>query len=297
LIDKDRRMKSLPSPKMILVGGSNAAFGLDSEKLEKELKLPIVNLALTYGLGLPYMLRQAKAGMRFEDGVILSPEYELFYEAPVYRSQIILAFLYPSSILYMADEDPAALFREFRRFTRDTVRSYLEQSYAYRCFYIAPGLWNFSAPSLAPKLYERKSLNDRGDMTAHLGDRPVREFNGLKISIPKKPAPRSSLWGEPFANAMGSLVKFQKEADRAGALMAVQYPPVPLKFFESRAGDIHAVWDALFAAKIPALDAPEDRIYPAELFFDTHYHLSAQGRRRRTEELIRQWKKWRPGRS
>lgn len=51
LIDKVDRLKSINEPKIILVGDSNVAFGMNSKKIEEELGMPVVNLGLHGALG------------------------------------------------------------------------------------------------------------------------------------------------------------------------------------------------------------------------------------------------------
>lgn len=51
LVDKVDRLKSITEPKIILVGDSNVAFGINSKKIEEELGMPVVNLGLHGALG------------------------------------------------------------------------------------------------------------------------------------------------------------------------------------------------------------------------------------------------------
>ena len=52
VLEKDRLIRSTPSPKIVLVGGSNLAFGIDSKKIEDSLGLRVVNMGLYAKLGL-----------------------------------------------------------------------------------------------------------------------------------------------------------------------------------------------------------------------------------------------------
>ena len=51
IIDKHQRLESFSTPVTIFAGGSNLAYGLDSDMLTQELQSPVVNLALHAGLG------------------------------------------------------------------------------------------------------------------------------------------------------------------------------------------------------------------------------------------------------
>lgn len=51
LIDKSERLKSITGNKIVLIGNSNLAFGMDSEMLEQKVGMPVVNMGLSGGLG------------------------------------------------------------------------------------------------------------------------------------------------------------------------------------------------------------------------------------------------------
>ena len=59
-IDKHYRLDSLGSPRLILVGGSNLAFGVDSKYMEQRLGMPVVNMATHAGLGMDFILSEVE---------------------------------------------------------------------------------------------------------------------------------------------------------------------------------------------------------------------------------------------
>src|SRR5215212_5179389 len=79
VLEKDRLIRDTPSPKIILVGGSNLAFGIDSHMLEDSLGVHVVNMGLYAKLGLRYMLAQVKPYIRKGDLVLVVPEYDQFF--------------------------------------------------------------------------------------------------------------------------------------------------------------------------------------------------------------------------
>lgn len=72
---KHELLKVTSSPRLLLHGGSNIAFGIDSEKLEKELSIPVINLGIHAGLGATFIIEDLKSIMQPNDLIILSPEY------------------------------------------------------------------------------------------------------------------------------------------------------------------------------------------------------------------------------
>ena len=67
LADKVERLRSINQPKIVLVGNSNLAFGIDSEKIEQELKMPVVNMGLHGGIGNAFHEGMAKANITAGD--------------------------------------------------------------------------------------------------------------------------------------------------------------------------------------------------------------------------------------
>lgn len=60
LIDKVKRLESITTPKIVLIGDSNLAFGMDSKLLEDEMGMPVVNMGLHGGLGNAFHEEMAK---------------------------------------------------------------------------------------------------------------------------------------------------------------------------------------------------------------------------------------------
>lgn len=77
-IDKERSLRTAPGRRIVFVGGSNLAFGIDSLAIGRRLGLSPVNMGLHAGLGLQFMFRETRTGLRPGDLVVLSLEYEHF---------------------------------------------------------------------------------------------------------------------------------------------------------------------------------------------------------------------------
>ena len=68
------RLNSIDEPKVIVVGGSNVAFGLRSDLMEQELGMPCVNFGLYGTIGTKAMLDLSKSNINKGDIVILATE-------------------------------------------------------------------------------------------------------------------------------------------------------------------------------------------------------------------------------
>ncbi len=63
-IDKHDLLDQQPSPRIIFVGGSSAAFGLDSQKIGQSLGYHPVNMGIKVTLGLNFMLEEVETSLR-----------------------------------------------------------------------------------------------------------------------------------------------------------------------------------------------------------------------------------------
>jgi len=111
MIKKHRAAEESASPKIVFIGGSNLPFGLNSERISDETKMPVVDMGLHAGLGLKFMLEEAKPYIRKGDIVILVPEYQQFFGENYYGEETLvytLVNIYPRGELLV---DPLHRFR------------------------------------------------------------------------------------------------------------------------------------------------------------------------------------------
>ena len=73
------KMKNTKSPRYIFLGGSNLAFGLDSKRIQDSLNVNVVNMGLHAGLGIRFPMTSIKPFVRKGDVIVLSIEYENFF--------------------------------------------------------------------------------------------------------------------------------------------------------------------------------------------------------------------------
>ena len=71
-------LDTVPSPRIIFVGGSNLAFGLDSHRIQDSLGCHVVNMGLHGGLGIRLPMCDVLEQLRAGDVVVLQMEYGNF---------------------------------------------------------------------------------------------------------------------------------------------------------------------------------------------------------------------------
>src|SRR5512138_1550398 len=90
--DKEALLLNTKSPRIIFVGGSNLAFGIDSKRVEEELGLSVINFGLHADLGMETSLNFIEKHAAPGDIIVLVPEYEYFEDSlEIYGSDDILS--------------------------------------------------------------------------------------------------------------------------------------------------------------------------------------------------------------
>ncbi len=267
--DKWRAARAAPSPKLLIVGGSNTAFGLDSERLSRDLGMPVVNMGLNAGLGLRYMLDEAVQFVEAGDVVVVSPEYELFYGGLVDgRQQLLeLGWMHPPSLrLIRTPRQVAALARGFPNVFQDRLRS----------------VWlSFRSPGRTTwhQVYNRDAFNEYGDVVSHLTVDPTRDVDEMDLL--------GDASGEVDPAAFRALEGFHERVRKRDARGFIILPTIPARHYQARQDMVHDVYERLMSdTSLPVLAPPDRHLLGDQHFFDTVYHLSAEGRQERTDQLV-----------
>jgi len=78
IIDKHRFLASAKSPKIVFVGGSNLAFGIDSMAISRVFGENVVNMGVSRNFGMRYQLEEVKDFVHSGDTIVIVPEYDNF---------------------------------------------------------------------------------------------------------------------------------------------------------------------------------------------------------------------------
>lgn len=276
VLEKDRLIRNTPSPKIILVGGSNLAFGIDSRMMEDSLGLHVVNMGLYAKLGLRYMLAQVKPYIKTGDIVVIVPEYDQFYgDYSEGDNTLNTALLY-------APADRIGDFVKSYSIIGAVVRPRVEN--IRRSFLLAAsdamGKRNEFFPPDTNPVYNRHSFNQYGDMVAHLGRKGMDPDSIYVAELP--PAKDFN------RHALVELNEIGDAATGAKAHAYFLFPSYIDRSYAINTSPIASLNDRLAKGMrgIRILGTPSDFVYPASWFFDTRYHLNQSGRGPRTAKMI-----------
>ena len=262
---KHERLKAAPNARLVLVGGSALAFGIDSQALDRGLDRDVVNMALHAGLGIEFMLGEIEDQLRNGDVVVLSFEAETYSDAPSAQILFEVARLNPPARRGLG---PTHL-PVFLDHGHDIVKSIVKREVRHL-------LKRRDVPPSAP--YSANSFNAYGDVTGHW-TLPRRGFARSRDAL-------SGGNGFTFSRRIESIRKFALNCQGRGIRIFYSFPPLPESAFPGFREEMRRIREGL-ETRVPIvhLDQPSDNVYPDEMFFDSVYHLTRDGVTRRTREL------------
>jgi hypothetical protein len=270
---KHELLKNTSSPRIILIGGSGVAFGIDSNQLNNAFHLNIINMGLSAGIGLRLILNQTTNYIRKGDIIVIIPEYEFFFNDFMDGNGTILASLIssdPTIIKYFNSINLYVnLLNNYNRIVLIELMSIISKSINKSVFPI-------------DKIYQISSFNKYGDLIIPPGSKAINiDFNSNYCS------------GIFNHKAITVINEYVAQTKQRGGIIYFSFPAIAHTSFYQSKYEINKLYTILKSElKAPIIDAPQDNIYPDSIFFDTTYHLKAEGKNIRTIKLINNLKRY-----
>jgi hypothetical protein len=266
---KKARAESIKEPKLIVTSGSNGLYGVGADRIEEELGVPTVNMAVNAGLGLKYILRQTQSVVQSGDWILAPLEYGFYGE----KDEGEIPTGYCNSYVLAHDPD------YFRAQGLTQKAKCIASIGTWRFF---EGLLRAVFRSLALKEGSSPmSLNRNGDTTDNVG----QEFDGVTDALENFLLQKEG----PSEAALRTLSGFIDECEQNGVRFFAAYPSLfyDNAYLSETAREKIAAIEAFYASKnVPVLGTFEDSLHPIEDMYDTCYHLNAVGREKRTRQMV-----------
>ena len=271
LNEKYERLNGVDGEKIVVVGGSSVAFGLDSELLERYTGMPVVNFGLYADLGTKMMLDLSLSGISKGDVVILAPELD--------RQTLSLYFNNDSALMALDDD-----FTMARHLKMDDLLS------------CVGGAWRFaqqkrerhsgSSEIALDSVYRSEYFNEYGDFAMSRAENVMQSYYDANNKIVLDTAG----YGEELDEFLDYVNKYVKKCERRGATVYFSYCPMnemglaDSSDFFTRGEFADYLTDRLDCEVISEID---DYILEAGYFFDTNFHLNDAGVTVRTIRLAK----------
>lgn len=262
-IDKDSLLKNTPSPRLILVGGSNTSFSINSQILKDSLNINPVNTGISGALGLLYMLDRSLDNIRPGDVVIVCPEYSQFYGDAAYGEDYLIRTI--------MDIAPGEMLR-LRGKQLSMQLSFLPR-YAFSKFKLTH-YFRSEEDTLQKIVYRRVSFNEYGDVCRH--------WTMEKVPV----EPYTKMTQRFNEQVIVALEEYRRAVEKKQAVLFITFPAFQDLSYQNQRDEIHQIEHSLKAKGFVLLGNPGRYIFPNDLIFDTPYHLTKDGVRIRTQMLV-----------
>lgn len=272
LAEMYHKLKTTDGKKVVVLGNSNVAFGVDSalaEKLLKEagLDYAVCNFGLYGALGTKMMCELAGSQLHDGDIVIFTPE------------------LVPQSLssYFSAEEAWRALDSDmglYCKFSSETKHSLTGAYFGYVSKKLS--LYQSGEAARGSGVYARSSFDENCDLKNY--PRPYNVMpGGSDINNPI--AFESSFISEDFISYING---FADQVNRKGAQIFYSFAPMnasAVSFSEmQKAGSFYEHLDNALGFRI--ISNIKDYIMESEWFYDSNYHLNESGMTVRTVQLV-----------
>jgi hypothetical protein len=275
---KHRRLAQYDTRKIVLVGGSNLSYGVDSKLLQSATGCPVVNMGMNGYFGVRYMLEEVKQQIDPSDVVVLSFEYDNLFKSvdgsPTSHLAIIKAlprvfsYLSLKQKLYAIGAIPTVAQTKILRLIDELITNVKEP---------IAGKSYQGDPSTDLNIIESlKSFTPEGDIVGHLG--AVWPFDREAAVVPE---------GATIDPEMIALMQdFAADMKKRGVPVIVSYTPFMREAYDELEDDL-ARFHAMIKSSPPLIapSPPSSFVFDQSLFFDTVYHLNDLGRPLRTQKM------------
>ena len=264
LPDKHKMLETIHSPKLLLLGGSNVSFGMNSKKLQEKFHKPVVNMGIHAGLGLEFIINDSKRFIHKGDTVILMPEYEHFYTDNFYGEMELVSVAFdtdPDSKKLLDKKQWQHLLHYLPTYSARKLKNYIPYLFA-------------KEPSV--DIYHRHSFNESGDAYLHW-DLPDQNYQHATAARGNE---------EVNSETIKFIKEFEVYVDQQGAKLLIFPPVIDQTSFNAQKRIITKIAEELKNNDIAFATKTENYCYSDSFFFNSYYHLNKTGVDKRTEQLI-----------
>lgn len=266
-IEKDTLLKNTNEPRIIFIGGSNLALGLNSQSLKDSLNIHPINTGLDCNIGISYMINNTIPYIKKNDIVVLCLEYEQFYDRNMYGG-------YPNPIIEFSISKG-----NLNKLSYNQAINLIKETPAY-CFSKFK-IWNYFKNSYKNNSmnYKRNSFNIYGDHITHW---QLKSLNPLATK---------SIGKDFNLDILNKLIYFTNFLKSKNSKLFISFPPFQKSSFILNENKIKYINNQITKLDLSIISNYEDYIMPDSLMFDSPYHLIKNGVDMRTNSLISDLKK------
>ncbi|MDR1764101.1 MAG: hypothetical protein LBR64_09170 [Dysgonamonadaceae bacterium] len=259
-LHKDSLLLYEREPRLILVGGSNLSFGINSQMLKDSLQMNPINTSVIGTLGIEYMLKNTQQYIKKGDIIVFVPEYPYFFNQDNQGSVELLRTLFDVGMPKYKLISPIQYCRMLQYVPKLALSRFDLMEYIR---------------VQEDEIYSVNSFNYYGDTYTHWGKERVKFDAWPHINLKD--------YNPAFIE---SIIDFCKTAEAKGATVFISFPAEQDLSYYASEDAAKMVAMAFYDSGLKVIGTPERYVFPDSMMFNTPYHLNKQGVDLRTERLI-----------
>lgn len=267
----------MPSPKIVLVGGSNISLSVDCRAMSYSLGLPVINTGLNAAIGLKYMMDRYTPLLRRGDMLLICAEYEQYFGQNAYGGSAILPQMLAfdaAGILTCRDMNYKQMRVVLTGFPNMAIVGMLPEWLKVGVGEAVSGRRKNNA------LGGKEWFDEYGDYTKHITDTETYTVPALRIK-------------DEFNDEYYSYLREQIAALQARGVRVAFMPPSTFRdSYELNRDKAEAIAGRLKADGYQLLMPMAAATYPRDMMYDSRYHLNRIGREEHTRRMIEAIKHW-----
>ena len=269
LNEKYDRLHSVEGEKIVVVGGSSVAFGLDSAALERYTGMPVVNFGLYAALGTKVMLDLSDSAIKKGDIVVIAPELD---------PQTLSMYFNARTTLEAIDDDYSMM---------------LDIGFD-NWFNLFGGMWSFAGDkiermgsdtaSVADSIYNSDNIDEYGDFCGERAENIMPRWYDKNTPIELT----TDMLGDGFDEFCDYLNRYIMKLRLKGARVYFSYCPMnEMALSDNTTAETKAELCSYLEEHINCefISNIDNYILEAGYFYDTNFHLNDAGVQVRTSRL------------
>ena len=266
LADKYARLRSLEDErKIIVIGGSSVAFGVNSQMIEENLGLPAVNMGLYGPLGITIMMDLTRGYVHEGDIVVLAPETDHQTMSMTFNGE---------AMWECCDSDFTMLFKIRYHNWGEMLGSFWP--------YAQKKLSAYRTEKIAPDgVYDHDSFNEYGDIVYPRLQPVMEQWYDPDVPIDLDP----SIIDDDYLDYLNEYIAW---CEKQGASVYFSWPPMDALGIVQEDAESVIAYATYVREHIdcPVISNITDYVMAPGYFYDTNYHVTDRGVIEHTARLI-----------
>ena len=266
LDEKYDRLVSIEESKLVVIGGSSVAFGLDSAMIEEYLDMPVVNFGLYAAIGTKAMLDLSREHIGEGDIVIVSPEMD----------PQTLSLYFSNKMTLEAMDGRYDMAKEFDIDTHIGMLGSFWKHASDKLNYMINGMPDPEG------VYNSKNFNEYGDIDYERTENVMQFYYDPNTIIDLSPAIVE-------ADFIDYLNEYIADCEKRGATVYFSWCPMnELALKEGTTAESMQEFALYMEENINCefISYIDSYVLDAGYFYDTNYHLNDAGVTVRTKSLV-----------